>query len=97
MKTLIGALSLLATGVVIGVLVAPDKGKKTREKINDKFGDLKDNINRFRGTTMSELDELKAAFKNEAAGLKEDTRQRVLDLIKAAKATKNHIKDEVLS
>jgi gas vesicle protein len=97
MKTLVGALALLATGVTIGILLAPDKGKKTREKIGDKFGDLKDNWQRFRGTTSDELDELKSTFKHEVAGLKEDTRQRVLELIKAAKATKNHIKEELTS
>jgi len=97
MKALVGALALLATGVTIGILLAPDKGKKTREKIGDKFGDIKDSWNRFRGATGDELDELKSTFKHEIAGLKEDTRQRVLELIKAARATKNHIKEEVTS
>jgi len=97
MKALIGALALLATGVTIGILVAPDKGKKTRQKIGDKFEDMKDTWHRFTGTTSDELDELKSTFKHEIAGLKEDTRQRVLELIKAARATKNHIKEELVS
>lgn len=31
----------VATGVAIGILLAPDKGSKTREKLMDKAGDLK--------------------------------------------------------
>ena len=40
-----GALALLvgaAIGVGVGILFAPDKGSKTREKMKDGFDDLKD-------------------------------------------------------
>lgn len=94
MKAIVGALALLATGVTIGILIAPEKGKKTRQKIGDKFDDMKDSWKKFRGTTLDELDELKSTFKHEISGLQEDARQRVLELIKAAKAAKNNIKEE---
>jgi gas vesicle protein len=94
MKAIVGALALLATGVTIGILIAPEKGKKTRQKIGDKFDDMKDSWKKFRGTTLDELDELKSTFKHEISGLQDDARQRVLDLIKAAKAAKNNVKEE---
>lgn len=42
-----GALALLvgaAIGVGLGILFAPDKGEKTREKLKDGFDDLKDQV-----------------------------------------------------
>jgi gas vesicle protein len=94
MKAIIGALALLATGVTIGILIAPEKGKKTRQKIGDKFDDMKDSWKKFRGTTLDELDELKSTFKHEISGLKDDARERVLELIKVARAAKNNVKED---
>ena len=39
----VGLLAGLAVGAVLGVLFAPDSGKKTRERISDKALDLTDN------------------------------------------------------
>ena len=39
----VALLAGLAVGAVLGVLFAPDSGKKTREKITDKALDLADN------------------------------------------------------
>lgn len=40
---LVGLMAGLAVGAVLGILFAPDSGKKTRERISDKALDLTDN------------------------------------------------------
>lgn len=43
-NTLIALLAGAAIGAVAGILMAPDKGSKTREKIKDSFEKAKDNL-----------------------------------------------------
>jgi len=94
---MIGSLTLLATGVVIGILIAPAKGSETRQKLSDAADSLKRKLQRLRGTTVEDLDEMKDIFEHEVQGLKEDVRQRVLQLIKAARSNGNNIKEEAYS
>lgn len=96
-KILIGTLSGLVAGVAIGLLVAPDKGSETRAKIADTAQSLKKKLQKLRGATVDELDELKEVFEHEVTGLREDVRERVLHLINTAKAGGNHLKNQVLS
>ncbi len=96
-KILIGALSGLVAGVAIGVLVAPAEGSETRQRIVDTADSLKKKLRKLRGITVDELDELKDIFEKETEGLKGDVRERVLDLIQAAKARGNNIKEQALS
>ena len=96
-KILIGALSGLVAGVAIGVLVAPAEGSETRKKIADTADSLKKKLRQLRGVTADELDELTDIFNKETDGLKADVRDRVLDLIKAAKTKGNNIKEQALS
>ncbi len=94
-KILIGALSGIAAGLVIGLLTAPAKGSETRKKIADTATDLKKKLRRLTGKAESELDELKEIFQNEVEGLGDDVRERVLKLIASSKASYNHLKEEV--
>ena len=96
-KILIGTLSGIAAGVVIGLLVAPDKGSETRAKIADTANSLKKKLQKLRGTTTDELDELKEVFEHEVSGLRDDVRERVLNLINSSKAAGNNIRNQVLS
>lgn len=43
-SNVLGVLAGIATGAVIGVLFAPDKGSKTREKIRNKSVKAKENL-----------------------------------------------------
>jgi gas vesicle protein len=96
-KILIGALSGLVAGVAIGVLVAPAEGSETRQRIADTADSLRKRLRKLRGVTVDELDELKDIFEKEAEGLKSDVRDRVLELINAAKTRGNNIKEQALS
>ena len=96
-NVMIGALSGLVAGVAIGILVAPAEGKETRQRIADTAESLKRKLRHLRGVTMDELDELTEIFQRETDGMKEDVRNRVLELIKAAKEKGNHVKETALS
>jgi gas vesicle protein len=93
-KVLIGTLSGVVAGVAIGLLVAPEKGSDTRQKIADTAENLKRKFRRLKGYTDAELDDLKETFENEAYGLKEDVRERVLKLIEASRSSYRNIKAE---
>ncbi|MBS1606829.1 MAG: YtxH domain-containing protein [Bacteroidetes bacterium] len=94
---LIGTLAGLAAGVAIGVLVAPAEGAETRQRISDTADSFKRKLRRLRGMTLDELDELKDIFEKETDGMRDDVRDRVLTLIRAAKAKGNHVKEEAMS
>ncbi|HEY4290401.1 MAG TPA: YtxH domain-containing protein [Puia sp.] len=94
---LIGAIAGLAAGVAVGVLLAPAEGAETRQRISDTAESFKRKLRKLRGITADELDELNDIFEKETEGLRDDVRNRVLDLIKAAKEKGNHIKEEALS
>lgn len=43
-KVLLGILGAAAAGVIIGLLVAPDKGQETRKRLKKTAGDWADNL-----------------------------------------------------
>ncbi len=47
------------TGVAVGLLIAPAKGSETRQKIADSAENIKKKIQKLRGLTSDELDDLK--------------------------------------
>jgi gas vesicle protein len=87
-KVMIGVLSGLVAGVAIGVLTAPAAGKDTRDKLTRQADKLRRRLNKLRGHTEDELEELEQVFNHEIEGLKDDVRQRVLKLIETRKNRK---------
>jgi gas vesicle protein len=82
-KVMIGTLSGLAVGVLFGLLTAPQKGKDTRAKLALEGKKMKQKFNKLRLSASNELADLEEVFNHEIEGLKEDVRQRVLNLIEA--------------
>ncbi len=52
---LIAAVAGLAVGIGIGMLIAPEKGSKTRKKIKEKILDLADKLEEGFPTSFEEL------------------------------------------
>ncbi|NCU02679.1 MAG: YtxH domain-containing protein [Chitinophagaceae bacterium] len=86
----------VAAGAAVGMLMAPERGSSMRNMISEKFSDLKERLYKVKSSS-TEIEELKEVFKHEIAGLKEDTRKRVLEILQATKLTGNHIKEQLVS
>lgn len=54
-KVMVGVLAGATVGLLTGILIAPDSGKKTREKLMGKSKDLKNKV-------TDSIDEVKRAY-----------------------------------
>ena len=65
-KVVLGVLAGVATGALLGILFAPDKGNKTRKKIMSKGGDFADSI-------KEQVEELVETITEKYEGMMADT------------------------
>lgn len=80
---LLGIISGVAIGSILGVLFAPAKGSETRKKIRDKGSDLKDNFK----NSVSKLSEKIDGYKSDATILIEEEKANLENLKDINKAS----------
>ena len=95
-KTLLAA---TAAGIALGMIMAPEKGTDTQKKLADSFGKLKDkwnDISNLKNIKAEDLRELKEIFKQNIAGLSEDVRKKVLQIIESSRPAKEEIREQTV-
>ena len=75
-KVLLGILGAAAAGVVIGLLIAPEKGTETRKRIAKTTGDWADQLSNVFKNTRDQYNDLK----DKARGMKSAAEQKVSNL-----------------
>jgi gas vesicle protein len=73
-NNLIALLAAAAIGVGLGILFAPDKGSKTREKIKENLDDLKEEV-------KTKFNSLEEEAKEKLAKSKDELKETVEELI----------------
>jgi len=72
LRVLAGMVAGIAIGTVIGVLTAPESGEKTRKKLDNEMGKVRDNFNKalkesidtFKSYIQQTSNEISADLKN---------------------------------
>jgi gas vesicle protein len=68
-KIIVATLAGVTTGIVLGLLFAPDKGSETRRKISDKYTDLSDQVKNKISDLMHTVKEEYNVAKDKASDL----------------------------
>lgn len=84
MKTtnlLLTVLGAAAAGVVIGLLIAPDKGSETRRMIGEKADDLKNKAGDLIKSGKDYVNELRGAIKQEVQNFEKNTSENLFNKV----------------
>lgn len=73
-KTILALLAGAAIGAGLGILLAPDKGSKTREKLKNGFDDLKVDVN-------NKLADYEENIREKFSGSKDELKETVENLL----------------
>lgn len=79
-KVLLGVLAGIAVGATLGILFAPDKGSKTRKKIQAKGDEYADELGEKFNAFISSITEKFEAMKEEAALLAKNGKQKIKEV-----------------
>jgi gas vesicle protein len=65
-KVILGILGAAAAGVVVGMLIAPEKGSELRKKISETAGDWSSQLSQLIASGKEQLNNLKETATSEA-------------------------------
>lgn len=89
----------ILAGVVIGILVAPDKGTETRKKLMSRFNDYKDDAESY---VFEASDRVKSTVKNVSGNVKDkvkglagDVKSKVDDITGNVKSKTNDANEAI--
>lgn len=85
-KVLLGVLAGAATGAILGVLFAPDKGMETRRRISDGSRDVSQNLKEKFSQFVDDLADRYETVKDSAADLLEQGRVKATNVANALKS-----------
>jgi gas vesicle protein len=83
-KVLLSLLAALSVGAIFGVLLAPEKGTRTRRRISDNGQDMLSNIS-------SKFDEFIESLSMKVENAKDDVREEVKDVATKVRSRVDHI------
>jgi gas vesicle protein len=76
-KILLGILGAAAAGVVIGMIVAPQKSKHLGKNIKDSAGEVADKLGELVSAGKEKYEELKSMLGTQSAELKSDAKDLI--------------------
>ena len=90
-----GFLAGAAVGLLVGLLVAPEKGTELREDIADNAEKWKKKLYKMTGKANKELNDLRKTLEREIDGLSEDVRHRILTILDESVDAARNIRGQV--
>jgi len=94
-KFLLGA----AAGMVVGLLIAPEKGEDLRDELADSAGKWKGKLGKLIGKANGSLEDLKSYLDKNIDGLTDDVKRKIIGILDDAQdltySAKNRVNNGV--
>ena len=88
-KVIVGILAGAAAGAIVGMLLAPEKGSKTRTQMSQKGDDLLENVKSMVGNFLSAIISTLGDVKSESKDLLDKGKEKAQEVKNDLKNTAN--------